>query len=192
MLNLYSPRSSDGRNRVDAAIPEIGTVVKPAGIPGTERRANASTDRDPVSAKYVRLRFTLVTRLTRTPGQAQISTDSTARGAPVDGIHGHDHRHSARTMLDRRGHDTGKRQLLPTGLKRQINTLIGSRVQQPICDAQQDTGIQDEALFPGENALLLTPGQRSGDEDQQHNDSERKIQKIGPKQESHKEGNNAG
>ena len=95
-------------------------------------------------------------------------------------------------MLDRCRHDAGKRHLLPTGLKRQINTLIRSCVQQPISHAEQDTGIQDEALFPGEKHFLLTPGQRSGDEDQQDNDSERKKQKVGPEQESHEEGNNAG
>lgn len=95
-------------------------------------------------------------------------------------------------MLDRRSHDARKRHLLPTGLKRQVNALIRSRVQQPIPQAGQDTRIQDQSLSPGEIRRLLTPGQRSGEEDQQDKDSERKKQKIGPEQESYEEGNNAG
>ena len=95
-------------------------------------------------------------------------------------------------MLDRRRHNAGERHFPLTGMERQVNAVMFSRVEQPISHAQQDTGIQNESLLPGKKSFLLIPGQRSGYEDQQDHDGERKKEQIGPEKESHEKGNNAG
>ena len=95
-------------------------------------------------------------------------------------------------MLDRRRDNAGERHSPLTGMERRINVVIRFHPEQPVSHPEQDTGIQNESLLPGNKRFFLRPRQDSGYEDQEGQDRERKKEKIGPQKEAYEKGNNAG